>query len=57
MTIADRIHRARRASDLKLAEKLAQRGYVRSARALIRRETDGPSPIIEINHTAKRSVR
>lgn len=53
MTVADRIRRIRRSSELKLAERLAKNGYVRSARALVKRETDGPTPIIEVNRNAK----
>jgi hypothetical protein len=45
--------RARRASELKLAEALAKRGHVQSARALVKRQSDGPTPVIEVNRAKK----
>ncbi len=42
----DRVTRARRASELKLAERLAGLGHVTSARNLVKREAADTQPIV-----------
>lgn len=37
-----------RAADLKRAEQLAKAGQVAAAREIIRRASDGPTPVIEV---------
>lgn len=47
-----RDQRAKRATELRLAAKLASKGYINSARALVKRTQDGA--IVEVDNRSSR---